>query len=1226
MTITDKLKLLGSRPAVKKTLVWALIFVTVYSIAGFFLVPPILKSVLVKKLSEGLHRQVAIRQIKVNPFVLSATVRGFLIKERNGRDTFVSFDELYLNLQSISILKRGLVLSEIKVNRPYVNIVRNDDASYNFSDLLGPKPKKEEKMPGFSLNNIQILNGSIDFFDGLKHTAHKIRDLEIKIPFISNLPYYTDIYVQPSFYAKINDTPVSFKGKTKPFSDSHETNLEVNIKNLDIPFYISYSPFKMPLKVLSGLLDINTEVSYVQYRDKQPSLSVTGNVAFRKIRIVDLNEHPIVSLPAFQISFAPSDLITRKIHLAKVMLQSPELNISRDRSAKINLQALLPEKKPGGKSPDKETDHFSLDADHLQVADGKIEFSDLKSIPFKTTLENIELGIDNLSTTPDKKAKAQLSLRTESKEGFELYSDFSINPLVSEGRLEFKQIQLKKYSPYYSQSVLFDVQDGRLDLSTKYMFKKTEKEPEIRLAEFSAGLTSLKLRKRGEKDDFLNVPVVSLKNTSVDLTKREVNVGILSTQNGILKIRRYIDGKLNIQSLVPESGTSGRQPAKTKKEREMLVTIKDITADRYMVKIEDAMPQEPVNLAADQINFKGTNLSTKKNSKGRASLSFMFTKKGSVRTSGSFSIDPLSANMKLNVKGVEIVPFQSYFTDRVKIIITQGDISLDGNITAGYSKDGIMQASYKGEASVRNFASLDKANAEDFLKWNSLYFGGMDAAYNPLYVNISQVALTDFYSRIIINKDGLINLQDVMQEKGVGEAAAAKEVTGEPAVEAYAKPVEAAATEKPVTGPQKTSEVVQQKPVAVAAEAPDMNVPQKTGKLIKIAAVTLQGGTINFSDRHIEPNFSSNFFEIGGKVSGLSSEENKFADVDLRGKLENSAPLEITGKINPLRDDLYADLKIDFRNMDLGPLTPYSGRYLGYVIQKGELSLNLHYLIVKKKLDSQNTIFLDQFTLGDRVESPKATKLPVRLAIALLKNRKGEINLDVPVSGYINDPKFSIGGIISKMLLNLLAKAATSPFALLGAIFGGGEELSYVEFNYGSSDLPEQDTAKLDTIVKALFNRPVLKLEIEGHVDVERDKEGLKQYLFNKMVKAQKLKDIVRKDQPFVPVDQVTIGKEEYAKYLKMAYKEEKFPKPKTMLGFTKGLPVPEMEKLMLTHIEIKDDDLRQLADRRALKVKDYILKSGQVTADRVFLVEPKSLGPETNEKLKSSRVDFRLK
>jgi hypothetical protein len=1020
MAITVKLKQLRSSPTAKRTFIGALIFLVVFSVVGFFVVPPVLKSILTKKLSEGLHRQVAIRQIKVNPFMLSVTVRGFLIKERNGRDTFVSFDELYLNFQSISILKRGLIFSEIKVNKPYVDIVRNEDGSYNFSDLLESKPlkskpKKEEKKLRFSLNNIQILNGSVDFLDGSKHTTHKLRDMNIKIPFISSLPYYADIYVQPSFEAKVNDTPISFKGETKPFKDSLETHLDINVKDLNIPFYMAYSPFKMPFKMESGFLDINTAVSYINYRNKPPSLNVTGNVALKKIKVVDLKRNPLVSLPALEISFAPSDLIAKKIHLAKVTIQSPELKISRDRSAKINLLALLPEKEMAEKPPTKETTPLSLDADHFEVTDGKIEFSDF-------------------------------------------------------------------------------------------------------------------------------------------------------------------------------------------------------------------MPQEPVNLIAERINFKGTNFSTAKDSKGEASLSLVFNKKGYVMTSGSVGINPPSADMKLNVRGVEIAPFQSYFTDRVKIIITRGDMSSKGIFSAAYSKDGIMKASYKGAAFVKNFTSLDKANAEEFLKWKSLYFGGIDAAYNPLYINIAQVALTDFYSRIIINKDGSINLQGVMQEKGGGEPTATQKEAEEPAVEAYAKPVEAASKEIPGGEPRKPSEAAQVKPADITAKPHVVAPSQKPEKLIKINTVTFQGGTINFSDRHIEPNYSSSFFEIGGKVSGLSSEENKFADVDLRGKLENYAPLEITGKINPLRDDLYVDLKIDFKNMDLSPVTPYSGSYLGYTIQKGALSLSLQYLIVKKKLDSQNKIFLDQFTLGDRVESPKATKLPVRLAIALLKNRKGEINLDVPVSGYINDPKFSIGRIIIKMLLNLLAKAATSPFALLGALFGGGEELSYVEFDYGSSDLPEQDAKKLDTLVKALFDRPALRLEIEGHVDVEKDREGLKQYLFRRKIKAQKLKDMVKKGQPAVPVDKVVIEKEEYAKYLKMAYKEEKFPKPRTIFGFAKDLPVPEMEKLMLTHIDVKDDDLRQLASQRALEVKDYIFKTGQVAADRMFLVEPKTLEPEKKEKLKNSRVDFRLK
>ena len=212
------------------------------------------------------------------------------------------------------------------------------------------------------------------------------------------------------------------------------------------------------------------------------------------------------------------------------------------------------------------------------------------------------------------------------------------------------------------------------------------------------------------------------------------------------------------------------------------------------------------------------------------------------------------------------------------------------------------------------------------------------------------------------------------------------------------------------------------------------------------------------------------------------------------------------------------DLRIKFKDIDLSPMTPYSGKYVGYKIQKGKLFMDLKYQIINRKLDSQNKIFFDQFTLGDKVESPQATKLPVRLAISLLKDRKGEIHLDIPVTGSLDDPKFSVFSIILQVLGNLIAKAATSPFALIGAIMGGGEQLD-----------------------------------------------------------------------------------------------------------LAKDLPNPEMEKLMLTNILINEADLRALASQRSARVRDTLVKAG-VESDRLFIVEPKSLAPEKKDKIKNSRVDFRLK
>lgn len=1188
----------------KKILTGTLIFLVLFTIVGFFVVPPILKAVLTNKLSERLHREVTIQKIKFNPFILSADIKGFVVKDRGNSRTFVSFDELYVNLQIASVWKRGPILKEIKLDRPYINIIRNEEATYNFSDLLEeskPKTKAEAKPLRFSLNNIQITNGSVDFLDGPKHTAHKIRSANLAIPFISDLPYYVNIFVQPSFEAVLNDTPVSSKGKTKLFADSRETLFDVDVRDFDIPYYLSYMPFKMNFKIPSALMDAKTGISYVQYKNRPPTINITGRISFKKVRVADSIGNRLIDLPLVDISIASTDLMAMKINFSKILVQSPEVDLVRDKMGKMNVLALIPEKakKEEEKPRTEKRGSASLpeiNAEEIRLTGGKINFDDhsLKNV-FHTGLDAIEVKIDHFSNAQDKRTAAEMSFRTEADESVAYKGEVSVVPAVSSGTVEVKGLKLRKYSPYFPQNLLADVQDGRVELKTGYDFAMTGNDFTAKLSGLSSTLSSLRMKKRDEKENFLTIPVVSIKDTDIDLSKKEITVGGLSTEKGMLRIRRLQDGAINLQSLLaPEQG-KGSGPVQVKEgkaEKPWKVTLKKIEADRYTVKAEDFVPAQPVEMTAGQIRFRGENISTGKNSKGKVSLSFKVGTAGLISSGGTVIIDPAAADLKIDVKEFDIVPFQPYFTDRVKIMVTDGSISSKGALSVRYAKETGPKVSYLGEASLSGFASVDKANAEDFLKWNSLYLGGMNIGYNPTAVTIDEISLSDYYSRIIINEDGSLNVQRIMVEEVPGPASPA------PA----AKQAEAAAV--PATPASKGNETSE----------------------VKIGKVTFQGGNINFSDRHIKPNYNANLLEMGGRISQLSSEEDKFADVDLKGKIDNYAPVEITGKINPLRKDLYVDLKVDVKDMDLGPTTPYSATYAGYTIQKGKLALNLKYLIVKNKLDSQNNIFLDQLTLGEKVESPKATKLPVKLAIALLKNRKGEINLDIPVTGYINDPKFSVGSIILKMIVNILAKAATSPFALLGAIFGGGEELSYIDFGYGSTDINEEGDKKIDKLVKALYDRPALKLDIEGYVDIEKDKEGLREYIFNKKIKAQKLKEMVKKGPTSVPVDEVNIETEEYPKYLKMAYKEEKFPKPRNIIGIAKSLPAPEMEKLMRTHIEVKDDDLRLLASQRALIVKDHILKSKQVEPERVFLIEPKSLSPEKKENLKDSRVDFKLK
>ncbi|MFA5618496.1 MAG: DUF748 domain-containing protein, partial [Syntrophorhabdaceae bacterium] len=541
---------------------------------------------------------------------------------------------------------------------------------------------------------------------------------------------------------------------------------------------------------------------------------------------------------------------------------------------------------------------------------------------------------------------------------------------------------------------------------------------------------------------------------------------------------------------------------------------------------------------------------------------------------------------RVDLKGIDIRPFEPYFTDKVRISVLSGAARIDGDLTLKEEKKG-LRVEYKGTASVTNLASVDKETTESLLKFKSLHVRSLDLGLNPTAVVARGVSLTDFNANIEVREDKTVNLQRIMVEDT--SDAKEKEKTGSP-------------TEK--KGPPAKNE----------------EIP------IKIDAVTLQGGTIRFRDDSVRPAFATRLDHIGGRISGLSSKANSTADVELRATLNNSSPLEITGKINPLSKDLYVDLKASFKDMDLTPTTPYSAKYAGYTVDKGKFSFDVQYLIENKKLDSKNTIFIDQLTFGEHVESPDATKLPVRLAVALLKDRKGQIKLDLPVTGSLDDPQFSVFRVVFKIIVNLLTKAATAPFALIGAMFGGGEDLDYIEFDYGRASLTDAVVKKIAVINKILAEKTDLKMEIYGYVDKERDREGLKQYLVQKKVRAQKLKDLMKKSKESIDVDDVQVDPKEYERYLRLAYKAEKFAKPRNMIGLEKTIPVPEMEKLMLTNTVVTEDDLRALARRRASKVMEQLLKLGQVDAGRIFVVDAKSLTPPKNEKLKEGRVEFKLK
>jgi len=1179
----------------QKLTMTAAVCLMVYTLVGFLILPPILRSVLQNKISENLHRQTVIEDIDVNPYALSCLLEGFVINDRESSDTFVSFDRLYLNVEMVSLFKWALIAKEIRLEQPYISLVRHEEAHYNFSDLIpASKENSQESEPSeplrFSLNNIQILNGSIDIRDKPKEKKHKIADMKIQIPSISNEPHRMDIFAQPLFEARFNETPVSLKGKTKPFHDTLETVFDVDLRDINVPHYLAYVPIEQRFKVLSGLLDVKGTLSYVQRTDALPVFSLAGDVILKTAEVVDADDNPVLKLPRLYIAIAPTELFSRKIHLSRISVESPEVNILRDKAGNTNIQSILPEK--GTKNAIAESDEdappLSVKIDEIMLATGKVIFSDISgSQPFETTIEPIDVSVSHFSTDRDEKTAFKASIQTEANEKVTMTGEFSLDPFSAESNLGLQGVVLSKYAPYYMEKVTFDVEEGKLEFQTGFRYSKNENGFELLLSNLSTTVNSLTLRKRGEKEPFAQVPLLAVKGTDVDLVNRRLTIGEVSTKKGIVNCVLYKNGDLNLATLVlPPRESTQAEPSEDLKPWH--VTLNKAVVHNYTVNGIDLTRPEPVKIVLDEIKLGAQGISTIKKSKGKLDLACRFNEKGTVSAKGTVGINPVFADLNTKLKGLRIRALQPYFTDKVKIDVTGGSFSTTGRLSLDASRNKQIAAGYKGSAGLYNLIAVDKLHSDDLVKWKALRLNRIDFGYNPMYVNVEEIVLDDFYTRLIVDAEGKLNLQAIVVEKTPRDDPPAK--------------------------------VEKKEKVSASEEG------EALFKSVGINRVRLTKGHVNFTDKSIDPVYAADLVKIEGTVSGLSSAEDKLADVYVSGKLDDYAPLVVAGKVNPLSENFHADLRVTFKNIDLSPMTPYAGKYVGYTVQKGKLSLDLTYLIEKGKLDSKNNVFLDQLTFGDKVDSPDATNLPVKLGVSLLKNRAGEIDLDLPVSGDLGDPEFGIGKIIVKIILNLLVKAATSPFSLLGAVFGGGEELSFLEFDSGRSELTDTSHTKLDTMTQALYDRPALNLDIEGHVDLEQDGEGLRQHFFDKQLKAQKHKDLMKKDSPAISVDEITIGPEEYEEYLWKAYKAADFKKQKNVLGLTKKLPMPEMEQLLLENINVEEDDLRMLAIQRAQRVKDYILQSEKVEPERIFLIEPQSLAPEGKGTLKDSRVDLRLK
>jgi hypothetical protein len=950
-----------------------------------------------------------------------------------------------------------------------------------------------------------------------------------------------------------------------------------------------------------------------------------------------------VSFRELYVNFQLSSIIHQCFVFDEVSLTDPFAQVVYQKDGNFNFANLLTNAPSTPAATNKPQELPPVLIYNLHISNAALAFTDLtRKSPFNIRYQPITVNLTDLTTLRDKRSPYDIVATSDSGESFGWTGHVTVNPLRSTGTFKLGGLKLNRYNPYSQDYAAFEIVDGAVDASVDYRYDSATNALDAEVSNASMTLSKFQLRQPATGEDVVVIPSLSIQGAKASLLQHSAEIGLIKSSGGSILVRQEKDGKINLLAglILPEKlaapAGAPATPAPT-----WTAKIDEVAFDNYTIKAEDKVPPKPAVFNIDQLAFDVKNVSNQSNAPVSVALGLRMQGTGTIGVNGSVTLMPLSADVAVGVTNLDLRVGQPYVDQQVKVSITRGGLNVNGHAQFSPASAAGPLLAFKGDVSIKNLAVTDEVMFDDLVQWDAFDITGIDATLKPDKFHIDKMQVSGPRHTAIMNADHRLNILTILPEKKAG-----------------------------------------------AAPAPSNALPMQLPE-ITLGELAFDKASVHFVDRSIEPNCTFDVEESAGSIKNISSLVETPSELSVKGRIDQFSTFDVSGKLNPMPDKLFADVTVALTNTGLTPFSPYTEKYAGRPLQKGKLSVALHYKIDHTALDAQNNIFVDQMTLGAKNGSTNATHLPVKLAIALLKDRNGRIKLDVPLTGKINDPKFRLAPIIWGVVENLIVKAATSPFSLLGAMFGGGPELSYVAFNPGLSAVPDTETNKLSTLVKALYNRPELTMEINGSVDPATDHDEMVHAKFDRQIKALYLKELTDAGKPPVAMEDIKLETNDFARLIPVAYSNifgvyqrpgtneltnavasapwtkpstvaavpttastshglvpfahgasrmvfwteaaappSPQPAAKTAVAATPVKPAPPasgtpaiavaasdleiMQAKLVQKIEITADDYKQLMQDRAKSVEAYLLKSGQVTAERLFITVPRPIGPNS--------------
>jgi uncharacterized protein involved in outer membrane biogenesis len=1191
-----------------RRLLWAAGLLLALGTVAVLALPGLLKSQIESRGSQELGRKLTLGALAFKPWTLELTLTDLKMASADGQSTQFSVARVYADASIQSLWRLAPVLDALTIDQPQVRLTHLGDGHYDIDDLLqrlAPAPDAKPSEPArFALHQLLLSEGSVDFVDQVDGQVrqHNLRKLKLALPFVSNLEAEREQAVQPQLAFELNGSTFDSSAQATPFATVRKGELALTIQHLDVAPYLPYLPASLPVRLKAGVLDSALTLSFAQGTTNQ--LLVSGTVKLSNLRMQGPSGAELLSVGAVQAEIKELRPLEHSLTLASLTVDAPSLRLTRNRAGALNL--------PGTAAADVDAKpapvEWKVALERLALQGGQVRLTDDSVSPSaQFALSDTRLTLRDMHWPMDRPAQFEAATRLSARD------TKGIKPVTLQlqgagtdqaGSLtaQVSDLGLALAAPYL-RTVLLPQAKGMLEGELAVRWK----EGAVQLQAKRLALHDFALTQPAGKTD---IPVKELPSfklleaseVAVDLQQHAVTVGKLALRGPALRLARGEDGQWMFARWLPAAAPAVAPPAvpETKaspraKTAPWRVALADILLDEGTLTFVDRVPSKPVflELSALQTRLKNLTLDGKKPVPVSlsAKVRSVRTDPGTLRFDGTLMRDPLLAQGTLVAAQFPAQALAPYGMGKLRLELLRADTSFKGSVRYADLPAG-AEVQVRGDAAVEELrlnswntgtagaASLatgeplaagsaskpgPRASAtEELLNWKALSAPGIEfsmAPGVPLHLKVRELSLADFFARLIVNPQGRLVLQDLV-------------ASDEPNPEA---PVQGAA------------------PQLASANDP----------VIDIGPIRLVNGRVAFSDRFIQPHYSADLTELSGGLSRFSSQQTpgiaQLADLELRGRAEGTASLEITGKLNPLAKPLELAITGKVRDLELSPLSSYAIKYAGYGIERGKLSVDVNYTVAPDgQLQASNKLVLNQLVFGDEV--PGANHLPVKLAVALLADRNGVIDLDLPVSGSLNDPTFRVWPIVWKIVGNIVAKALLSPFALMSGLLSGdsaADELSNVAFEPGTARISAAALPGLNQVAQVLLDKPSLRLTVVGTASLERESEAIQRDRLQAQLLAEKRRAAASAAKDVTAV--AAVSPEEAPALLKEVFRRSNIRKPRNAVGLVKDLGNAEMEVLLLQAIAVDEDTARALALNRSLAVREY-LTAKQLPSDRLFM------------------------